>query len=1303
VLNSAVPGVGQVYPSNSSGPADMGWLVRTTNTLYTPDFSAHGGTATSNLGTRTAYTPQTLSGVSGSGSSSSPYTVTVSGKLGSTGLVATEQVTYINGSNYFTKRFTLKNNSSSSQTIKVFLGADIYLAGSDSGVPYRIGTTGTTGGQNCANPATYSILFIPQTATNGYTGAGYSSVWTQIGAGTLNNALSTGCIDNGAALQWNRTIAAGASTTIQAATSFGEIPVTYKLTVTKGGTGSGTVTSNPSGINCGSTCTANYFRGNVVTLTASPKSGSTFAGWSGSCSGTGNCTVTMTAARSVKATFTRSATAILRFDSASGPTTKTIFRNSGTPVKFAWVTTGLPSGTTCRIYLRPNDTFAALASPTASGTLTSTSMNTWGTGSRVFYLRCSNGTLSSNITLTITSSAPSATLRFDSASGPTTKTIVRNSGTPVKFAWTTANLSSSTTCRIYLRPNNTFAALASPTAGGTLTSTSMNTWGTGSRVFYLRCSNGTQSSNITLTITPPLPTASLRFDSANGPTSKTIVRNSGTPVKFAWKTANLPSSTTCRIYLRPNNSYAALASPTAGGTLTSTSINTWSTGSKVFYLGCSNGTSSANVTLIIRSSGGLTSSWTDLGPAPTYNGQPENIANRPTAGAVNAVAPHPTNAAILYVAAVNGGLWRSTNATATTPTWTRLLDTGPTLSMASLRFDPTDASAKTLLAGTGRVSNLSRIGGAQTGVMRTTNGGTSWSVLTGGGILNNITMKAVAARGSKLMAATSLGLYRSTNTGTSFSKLSGAAGSGLPVGGTSDLVGDPNNNNLLFTVVDSGAAPGIYRSTNTGATWTRVSDAATNALLNSGIRGLLAVGKSANVFLAVVGSDEKLSAVIRSSNGISGWTNLGVPTTAEENGARLGIHPGAQGGSNLSIAADPTNSNIVYVGGDRQPYFSEAAPGSGIYFPNSLGALDYSGRLFRGNASLSSASRWVALTHSGTSNNSSPHADSRSMAFDAAGNLIESDDGGVYKRLAPRSTTGSWKSLIGNLEITEYHGIAYDGRADRVIGGAQDNGTSEQQQIGSRVFITVHGGDGGDPAVDDNSSATLSSRYVSSQNLGGFSRRVYNAANVLQSATYPALTPINGSPAMEPQFVTPLAVNRVNGRRLLFGAENGVYESLDQGATVNRISTVKVNAFVGDPLEYGLPSDPDYIYLASDDQVYFRRAGTTAESGQNAHVGLVAATLNSPDSPSADDVVDISIDTARPARVFGMTSSTVQFSANSGTSYGNVTGNLLSFSPGALRSMVYVPRPAGDMLVVGADRGAYYALSSGGFTTWKRL
>ncbi|NJM13468.1 MAG: hypothetical protein HC889_17790 [Synechococcaceae cyanobacterium SM1_2_3] len=76
------------------------------------------------------------------------------------------------------------------------------------------------------------------------------------------------------------------------------------LTVTT--KGSGTVkSSNVTGINCRSDCTETYAAGAVVELTAVPVSGWAFAGWSGACSGAGTCTVSMTAAKTVTATFTQ--------------------------------------------------------------------------------------------------------------------------------------------------------------------------------------------------------------------------------------------------------------------------------------------------------------------------------------------------------------------------------------------------------------------------------------------------------------------------------------------------------------------------------------------------------------------------------------------------------------------------------------------------------------------------------------------------------------------------------------------------------------------------------------------------------------------------------------------------------------------------------------------------------------------------------------------------------------------------------------------------------------------------------------
>ena len=147
--------------------------------------------------------------------------------------------------------------------------------------------TSNTGGINCgstcsANIASGASVTLTASAASGSSFAGWSGACS--GTSTCTVTMSAA----------------------RAVTATFNTASTFALGVTRAGTGSGTVTSSPSGINCGSTCTANYASGTSVTLSQSAASGSTFAGWSGSCTGTGSCVLSMTAARSVTATFNTS-------------------------------------------------------------------------------------------------------------------------------------------------------------------------------------------------------------------------------------------------------------------------------------------------------------------------------------------------------------------------------------------------------------------------------------------------------------------------------------------------------------------------------------------------------------------------------------------------------------------------------------------------------------------------------------------------------------------------------------------------------------------------------------------------------------------------------------------------------------------------------------------------------------------------------------------------------------------------------------------------------------------------------------
>src|SRR5207245_5876421 len=274
-----------------------------------------------------------------------------------------------------------------------------------------------------------------------------------------------------------------------------------------------------------------------------------------------------------------------------------------------------------------------------------------------------------------------------------------------------------------------------------------------------------------------------------------------------------------------------------------------------------------------------------------------------------------------------GGIWKTTNATADSPTWTPLTDKHlPALSINSLAISP--VRPETLFAGTGSTSSDGLDGSPGFGVTRSTNGGKSWTVLASstfaGRRINNI-VPTTLSHGHVVLAASlrdrdgtseHSGVYRSTDNGDSFSRLSGNGTSGLPDAGVSSLVADPSHARRFYAGVPSlfggGGNAGVDRSDDGGVTWAAVNTRLTGH--TNSFRILLSVHHSRHtnvVYAAIISnSTATLSGVFRSANQGGGWTAMGVPAPD--------IFPGAQGTIHGAILAHPTDPNVVFIAGDRQ-------------------------------------------------------------------------------------------------------------------------------------------------------------------------------------------------------------------------------------------------------------------------------------------------------------------------------------------------------------------------------------------------
>ncbi|MEM1380091.1 MAG: VWA domain-containing protein [Pseudomonadota bacterium] len=687
--------------------------------------------------------------------------------------------------------------------------------------------------------------------------------------------------------------------------------------------------------------------------------------------------------------------------------------------------------------------------------------------------------------------------------------------------------------------------------------------------------------------------------------------------------------------------------------------------------------------------------WELIGPETFELSSTSDTADQESVGAVNGLAPHPTNADRLAIASVNGGVWITDNARAAQPVWRFASEGIPTLSMGAVAYSD---DGETLYAGAGRYSSYARRG-AETlgGVFQSTDGGVTWTNIDNGVLTDESINRIVPTDDFILVAVNNRWRDSSADQGLFIGQEAGGTWSWtqisnrlstdgvnrlLPRGLAYDVARDPSDPNTFYVLTRSG----VYSADLSGASpedtqWTQVSNAAINTIASTANHGRLAVGRGGEIWVALnspaVGETpgNTLAGFFFSDDGGSSWASLDDPIT----------NTLAQWF--LSLVADPTNGDLAYVGGGGRE------------------------SLFRIDASAASGSQASTITGSGTSDGSIVHADSRFMAFDAAGNLLEADDGGVFRRSAPRASSGSWSSVNGNLSISEIYSIAWDRVGNVAVGGFQDNGTNVQSDFARNRWSHIKGGDGGDVAIDDITSTLRSERFLSYQNLDAFEQQTYDRNGVKIASTSPALIEAGGCQGnpdlcdnLDAPFLTPTAVNRTEGNRLLIAGTGHLFESRDQGQTIVGIWPITVNR--DSRMYFGIGGEPETIVVASGDNVFIRPPNGAFGRG---------LLERDPNGRRANAVRGLAVDPDDHERIFTAHSDgRLYMSEDFGVSWTEITGNFTRATMGTPRSAIYATSNADGSFVVGTDQGVFVArgdessvMDADGnpvmFTNWKPL
>jgi photosystem II stability/assembly factor-like uncharacterized protein len=480
-------------------------------------------------------------------------------------------------------------------------------------------------------------------------------------------------------------------------------------------------------------------------------------------------------------------------------------------------------------------------------------------------------------------------------------------------------------------------------------------------------------------------------------------------------------------------------------------------------------------------------------------------------GRIVDVAVDPRDTRTWFIAAASSGVWKTTNAGTT---FTPVFDDQGSFSTGCVTIDPNDSL--TVWVGSGE-NNSQRSVAYGDGVYKSVDGGKSWTNVGLGKSEHigkivvdprNSNVVYVAAQGPLWSAGGDRGLYKTTDGGKTWKAVLAISENT----GVTDVVLDPSNPDTLYaasyqrrrhvyTVINGGPESAIYKSTDAGATWTKLTKGLPKE--NLGRIGLAIPRQNPKTVYAVVEAARKEGGFYRSTDGGANFE-------------KMGKYFGGGAQYYAEIFVDPNDAERVYA----MDVYARVSDDAGKTF-HKIGEK-------------------------------AKHVDNHAIWIDPANSdhLIMGCDGGLYESF-DRTTTWNFKA---NLPLTQFYRISADDALPfyNVYGGTQDNfclggpsrTTTSHGIVNSDWFTTVVG-DGFRTMPDPKDPNII---YGESQ-YGGLARYDRRTGELLDIQPQP-------SGSMDPlrqNWDSPLVISPHNSNRLYFAAQY-LFRSDDRGNSWKTIS-----------------------------------------------------------------------------------------------------------------------------------------------------